>query len=58
MVVVTSILIGLVCAFIAYHTGRDPLRWFLGGLFLNAIALALIAAVGKLENRRASRART
>jgi hypothetical protein len=41
--VVTSVLIGLTCALIAYKTKRNPLAWFFVGLFLNVLAFAAIA---------------
>jgi len=47
--VVTSVLIGIVCAIIAYRVGKDPLRWFFFGVLLNVLALGLIMFV---KNRR------
>jgi hypothetical protein len=47
VIVVTSVLIGLVCAAIAQRTNRDPLRWFFIGALLNVAALALLAFIAK-----------
>jgi hypothetical protein len=46
----TSVIVGWVCAAIAYRTGRDPIRWFLIGAALNIAALAVITLV---QNRKA-----
>lgn len=53
VVVATSLLVGMGCAFAAYEMKRDPLRWFIAGVVLNVFAILLIAFA---ENRRKSHA--
>lgn len=53
VVVATSLLVGMGCAFAAYEMKRDPLRWFVAGVVLNVLAVLLIAFC---ERRRQSRA--
>lgn len=43
LIVATSLFVGMGCAFAAYQMKRDPLRWFVAGVMLNVLALALIA---------------
>ncbi len=42
VIVITSILVGVVCATIAKQKGRDPVKWFLSGAFLNVLALSVV----------------
>ena len=43
VIVATSLIVGMGCAFAAYQLKRDPLRWFLAGVALNVFAVLLIA---------------
>lgn len=53
VIVGTSLLVGMGCAFAAYQLKRDPLRWFIAGVMLNILAVLLI---GFLERGRKSHA--
>jgi hypothetical protein len=55
---VTSVLIGLTCALIAYKTKRNPLGWFFVGVFLNVLAFAAIASPNKRKKIDANPSRT
>jgi len=43
--VLVSILIGSICAFLAFKTQRNAVGWFFWGFFLNVFALAAIGAM-------------
>ncbi len=45
--VVTSVIVGLVCAAVAERYRRDPVRWFIVGAALNILALVVVVAAGK-----------
>lgn len=55
ILVITSILIGVVCAVVAHRTRRDPLLWFACGVVLNLFALAAIAMISKQRSANGKR---
>jgi small-conductance mechanosensitive channel len=40
--VVTSVIIGFICAAVAKRQGKNPTLWFLVGAVLNVLVLALV----------------
>lgn len=56
IIVVTAILIGFVCATIAKQKGKDPVKWFVIGVVLNVLALAIIHFYGRKKHATADRA--
>lgn len=42
IIVVTSVLVGAICAAVAQRRGKDPVRWFWAGALLNALGVMLI----------------
>ena len=50
IIAVTSASSGLICAAVAKQNGKDPTRWFLIGVLLNVIALAILFAVWRKKN--------
>lgn len=49
IIIITSILVGSVCAAIASKKNRDPVLWFFIGVVLNIVGLGIISF---LESRK------
>jgi uncharacterized membrane protein YoaK (UPF0700 family) len=43
IIIITSILVGAVCATIATKKNRDPVLWFFIGVALNVVGLGIIS---------------
>lgn len=50
--VVVALLTGIVSAIIAKKKGRDAVAWFLAGIFFNLFALAAVAFLKNLKEKR------
>jgi hypothetical protein len=50
--VVLQLLIGLLVAYLAHQRGRNPIPWFVGGVFGGVIALAILVFLPDLERGR------
>jgi len=49
--IVTSILVGIVSAWVAKSKGKDPVLWFAIGAALNVFVLLVIAGLQKRQRR-------
>jgi hypothetical protein len=54
ILIVTAILSGSACAWIAKEKGRSPVLWFFIGAALNVVVLAVLFAVSLRKNSTAT----
>jgi len=57
ILIVTAVLSGAACAWIAKEKGRSPVLWFLIGALLNVVIFAVIALVAMRKSATANGAR-
>lgn len=49
---VSSLIIGLICAAVAKIQGKNPLNWFLAGFLLNILVLGAIGIMKVVKTRK------
>lgn len=52
VLVMTSVVIGLVCAGVAYKKGKDPFVWFFAGALLNVFVVIFILLIKEFKQRK------
>ena len=49
--IIAGLFWGFICRFVAIEKGRDPINWFLGGLFLGLLGLIILAIIPKIDKQ-------
>lgn len=51
VLVVTSLIIGSICAAVAHKRGKDPVKWFFAGALLNVFVVIVILFAREYKQR-------